>query len=402
MEKRIFIFILNIFTFFLIFPKEIFACTIFYTIDKKGHILVGRNFDNDRDGGRIWFITPRDGLHGMVILEQLGTNMPYEGMNDAGLFIGISAVPNTMPPLSPFKPIRISLEMVKIVLERAKTVDEALNIFPKYYVVFGTFLGNPMVHYMIVDKEGNSAILEYIDGKMVVIKNNTDSKVMTNHFISKPELGSDSKTSFERYKIAKENLNNVNSVDDAYDLLRRVNQKTTVWSTVYNLNEQKIYLCYKNSSFVFDFNLKEELSKGTHGYDLSLMNLENPLIYKETKHNFTLRIHFGSGYIEEKNDYFGVSFLISSLKDKKYGIELTKFKDFIGIGIIFEKRYFEWLHLSMGIMRYSENMGFNFKFGWEPDNHIPFKPFLALRQDFILENPIKRIFSINTGFNFEF
>jgi hypothetical protein len=56
----------------------------------------------------------------------------------------------------------------------------------------------------------------------------------------------------------------------------------------------------------------------------------------------------------------------------------------------------------MGIMRYSENMGFNFKFGWEPDNHIPFKPFIALRQDFILENPIKTIFSINTGFNFEF
>jgi len=182
MVKRIFIFILIIFTFFLIFPKEIFACTIFYTIDKKGHILVGRNFDNDRDEGKIWFITPRDGLHGMVILEQLGTNMPYEGMNDAGLFIGISAVPNTMPPLSPFKPIRISLEMVKIVLERAKTVDEVLNIFPKYYVVFGKFLGNPMLRYMIVDKEGNSAILEYIDGKMVVIKNNTDSKVMTNHF----------------------------------------------------------------------------------------------------------------------------------------------------------------------------------------------------------------------------
>lgn len=132
------------------------------------------------------------------------------------------------------------------------------------------------------------------------------------------------------------------------------------------------------------------------------MNLENPLIYKETKHNFTLRIHFGSGYIEEKNDYFGVSFLISSLKDKKYGIEMIKFKDFVGIGVVFEKRYFEWLHLSMGIMRYSENMGINFKFGWEPDNHIPFKPFLALRQDFILENPIKTIFSINTGFNFEF
>jgi len=76
---------------------------------------------------------------------------------------------------------------------------------------------------------------------------------MTNHFISKPELGSDSKTSFERYKIAKENLNNVNSVEDAYDLLSKVSQKTTVWSSVYNLNEQKIYLRYKNSPIIFDF-----------------------------------------------------------------------------------------------------------------------------------------------------
>lgn len=402
MLKRIFIFILIIFTFSLILSKEIFACTIFNTTNKKGNVLVGRNFDNDREGGRIWFITPRDGLHGIVILEQLGSNMPYEGMNDAGLFIGISAVPNTITPFLPFKPIRISLEMVKITLERAKTVDEALKIFHKYYVVFGTFLGNPIVHYMIVDKEGDSAILEYIDGKMIIIKNNAESQVMTNHFISKPELGSDSKTSFERYKIAKENLNNVNSVEDAYDLLSKVSQKTTVWSSVYNLNEQKIYLRYKNSPIIFDFNLKDELSKGDHGYALSLMNFENPLIYKESKHNFTLRIHIGSGYTEEKIDYFGAFLLFSTFKDKKYGIEVTKFKDFVGIGIVLEKRYFEYLHLSIGLMSYSGKMGINFKFGWEPDNHIPFKPFLSLREDFILENPMKAIFSINTGLNFEF
>lgn len=40
--------------------------------------------------------------------------------------------------------------------------------------------------------------------------------------------------------------------------------------------------------------------------------------------------------------------------------------------------------------------------GWEPDNHIPFRPFVTYRTDVIFGRPIKLVRAISIGFNFEF
>jgi len=388
--------------------KPILGCTIFYILDKNGNVIVGRNFDSEGKGGRIWFIPPEDKDNGMAIIEQLGVDMPYEGINDKGLFIGISAVPNTHTPFSPFKPIRISLEMVKLVLAKAKSVDEALSIFPKYSVVFGVLFGNPIIHYMIVDKDGNSAIVEYVENKMVIIKDPLKSQIMTNHFISRPDIKPDNETSFERYNIVKENLDKTFNIEDVKNLLRRVRQNTTLWSNVYDLNNKTIYITYRDSDTEV-FNLHDELSKGKHGYDLESLKDRKSLEYIESKSKVILRPHWGYGYRDGiEVSHQGIRLLIPMDISKRYGFEFTKLGSLLSFGIVLERRFNELFNTSIGVLDYfdsqeskSNSLGFVLNLGWEPDNHIPFKPFLTYRLDIIFRD-IRLINSVSTGFSFEF
>jgi len=36
---------------FLLLPYQLLGCTIFHIVDKNGNVLVGRNFDSEREGG---------------------------------------------------------------------------------------------------------------------------------------------------------------------------------------------------------------------------------------------------------------------------------------------------------------------------------------------------------------
>lgn len=403
--KSLFITVFTLIAFFM--AQQVFACTIFHVRSKNGEVLVGRNFDGETDGGRVWFAPAREENNGIVIFEQLGIDMPYEGINDKGLFIGIAAVPDTATPFSLFKPMRKSLELVRIVLEEAENVNEALKIFPKFTVIFGTFLGHPVVHFKIVDKYGDSAIVEYLQGEVKIIKG-INSQIMTNHYLSNPELGSYSETSFERYNVIKDSLKKQDfSTKDVQELLKIASQKITLWSNVYDLSNQKIYTIYKNSEIrVFD--LKSELYQGKHGFNLE----DNKLLkYPQSKALIVFRPHSGYGVIAGKGaSHYGCRILLSTNDIQKYGLEITAFdskgKKFTSAGIVLEQRLFGWFNMSIGTIgyfNYSSNVaGLTTNLGWEPDNHIPFKPFVTYRNDVIFSNSIEESHSLSIGFTFEF
>jgi penicillin V acylase-like amidase (Ntn superfamily) len=86
------------------FSNITLACTVFDTKNDKNEILVGRNFDWSKDNGQINFISASKNSNGMLIISLNNPNMPYEGMNDKGLFIAISAVPNTETTVNILKP----------------------------------------------------------------------------------------------------------------------------------------------------------------------------------------------------------------------------------------------------------------------------------------------------------
>ena len=130
----------------VIFSNITSACTIFDTKNNQNEILVGRNFDWSKDNGQVNFISASKNSNGMLTISLNNPNMPYEGMNDKGLFIAVSAVPNTETTINILKPIRKSLEIVKVVLEKSSNIQDAIKEFQKYSIAFGKFLGNPLIH----------------------------------------------------------------------------------------------------------------------------------------------------------------------------------------------------------------------------------------------------------------
>lgn len=393
----------------LIIQNLLLGCTIFDTKNNKSEVLIGRNFDYSQQNGQINFIPSTKKQYGVVLLSLDNFNMPYEGMNDRGLFVAISAVPNTKTSLNIFKPIRKSLEMVKVILQNASTIDEAIKQFDKYSIAFGQFLGNPLIHFKIVEKNGDSAVVEFVNNRRVIIRGKK-SQILTNHYLAdKSETLVPNRSSLERYTIVKNNLNRNSTIQDVFQLLNRCKQDNRVWSTVYNLAKQEVYLKYKQNKII-KFNLKDELYQDRKSFFYTMQNpkQKKPLVNKVS----ILQIcpHFGYG--TEESRHYGARILLNSSETQAYGLEITKFKtkdnDFSAIGIVLEQRLWDWFNMSIGTIGYFDyreqnSMGLVSNLGWEPNNHIPFRPFVTYRNDIIFgKDKTETIHSVSVGFKFEF
>ena len=117
--------------------------------------------------------------------------------------------------------------------------------------------------------------------------------------------------------------------------------------------------------------------------------------------------------------HYGVRFLLSSSSIQKFGLEVTRFdrvedkfdhsKAFYSAGIMLEQRLFGWFNMSMGSVGYfnygpdgEHAAGFMTNLGWEPDNKIPFFPFVTYRSEWIWLKELKpeMINSLSIGYRF--
>jgi hypothetical protein len=137
------------------------------------------------------------------------------------------------------------------VLDHAADVDEALALIQKYNVDFA----NTSVHFHIADASGKSAIVEYVDGGVSIVRDDNLWQVSTNYLFSEPQ-----QPDCWRYKTASKALREAQgniSQDKAMRLLQDTSQGSTVWSIVYNLENGQINLVMgKNYDRIHTFNLK--------------------------------------------------------------------------------------------------------------------------------------------------
>ncbi|HEX4816256.1 MAG TPA: linear amide C-N hydrolase [Nonomuraea sp.] len=149
---------------------------------------------------------------------------PFDGMNEKGLAVGLAQVPDARLPAP--RPGRVTVSGVRIIrlmLDRAATVPEAIELMRRYDV---DFTGSPQLHYLIADRAGRSAVVEYGDGRMNVI----DDRYLTNIAMSGADRAA--RLADRRYRLLAEGGDT-----DAMELLRRVAQHHTRWSVVYDLED---------------------------------------------------------------------------------------------------------------------------------------------------------------------
>ncbi len=239
------------------------GCSTVQADREDGGYLFGRNFD--WDNGTIMIVrTVPDGGYASVstcnldflgfgddflpdggfmneLLSLAAVYVPLDGINEKGLCIadltidideGISQ-DNGKPDLT-------TTTAIRLMLDRAATVDEAIALLGQYDM-HGSI--GSMHHIAISDSTGKSVVVEYINNELTV----TETKVVTNFFIAEGDhRGIGSEQSKLRYNILEEWIyeNGLANASGMRDALKSVSKtaigdeyEMTVWSIVFDQEE---------------------------------------------------------------------------------------------------------------------------------------------------------------------
>ncbi|MCB2219095.1 MAG: linear amide C-N hydrolase [Bacteroidetes bacterium] len=248
-------------------------CTTFVLKDKNDNIVFGRNFDfptgmghviiNKRNQSKTAFIRPPEipftwtSKFGSITFNQNGKEFPYGGMNEAGLVVEQMWLQEAQYPPQDDRHGLTELQWIQYQLDCSATVADVIESNQNLRV---SFTSVATLHFLVADKTGDVATIEYLDGKMVLhrgadlpyavlancpydvsneYKQNRDAnteKAYTNWI----------ENSSGRFTTAAHMIDEWNGAepgieDYAFSILDAVAQEnSTQWSIVYNINSQTI------------------------------------------------------------------------------------------------------------------------------------------------------------------
>ena len=239
-----------------------FGCSLFTTLGDSNNRLYGRNFDWEFSPALLLFTDPADGYASVSMVDiayldfsgDLAHNvtelpliqrisllkaplLPFDGMNEQGLAVGMAAVPPGEMRSDRQKKTLDQLMVIREILDHASTVDEAINILGSYNID----MGSVPLHYLIASATGNSALVEFYKGKMVVFRNESPWQVATNFLVA--STGGQPQGQCPRYDRLTQQLTSTGgqlTIQEAFRLLNDVSQDITQWSVVYEMTSGDI------------------------------------------------------------------------------------------------------------------------------------------------------------------
>ena len=286
------------------------GCSAFAVPDlQSGNFLMGRNYDfchatEDGKGYKsiaaiMVHTAPQGGKKSISMVDgmQLGygqgfytdgesdlsllMGLPYaalDGINEDGFAIGVLALKENQTKQSTGKPRIGTTTAIRMLLDRASTVKEALAMLKNYDMdMQGS--GRSNYHYFMADATGDYAIVEYtlekgdtIPTVMEKLTGNDTLRCVTNFYVSPTMVGTNdgwgSDHGKDRYwkirnKLAENNY--LLSSDGAMSLLSDVSQPAdlknitsqTQWSCLYNLSEKSLRLAIlRDYGKMYNFKVK--------------------------------------------------------------------------------------------------------------------------------------------------
>ncbi len=263
----------------LIYCSGLSACTIF-NISKKGKVFVGNNEDWRNKNSYVKFIPASKSKFGRIYFG-FGENCTYVfgGINDKGLFYDIASLPKRDDIVFDPQKITVDNEIYEKMLETCSNIEEAIALLKCYNIS-----GLKRHHIMIVDKTGNSAIVEWGVDSLSIVRKTKDYQIMTNFNITLSDL--DDKYTNERFKKVENQIKNSDniSVNDVRIILESVKNSgkmyPTVYSNIYDLVNNEIYLYnYHN----FEEYYKIDINKGLdeNGQSFHIPSIFSNLTLKE-------------------------------------------------------------------------------------------------------------------------
>ncbi|MGR6319318.1 carcinine hydrolase/isopenicillin-N N-acyltransferase family protein [Micromonospora soli] len=233
-----------------------FGCSLFAALGDRSRPLFARNFDWEPNPALVLRTDPPDGYASisLVDISYLGVGsdpagdrrlldaplLPFDGMNERGLAVGLAADEGPTARPVPGRPTVGSVRILRLVLDSAATVDEAIAVFGRYNLDFD---GGPPLHYLLADATGASAVVEFVDGVLRADQRRGPWQALTNvpaAGVPDNELRRD-----HRYGLLAKALDAAGGAVDAPTALRvldSVRQPHTRWSVTYGLRSGEVRL----------------------------------------------------------------------------------------------------------------------------------------------------------------
>lgn len=244
------------------------GCTAFVIPDENGHVLYGRNFDFDYAPSMQLYTKPDDGYASVStvnlafagysadylpdgvslssFLTLAAPYLPFDGMNEKGVTMALLAVPEVQLSDDPNKVTLNTTTAIRLVLDKAATIDEAVALLRQYNLYFS---GDVDCHFLIADATGASVLVEFWDGELQTTYPDAGNayQIATNFIayngMNKGEGGNE----FERYDAVQTAIiqnNNRLSKQDALALLQNVGcyskdgSNALQWTVLYDLTDR--------------------------------------------------------------------------------------------------------------------------------------------------------------------
>jgi len=246
------------------------GCTAF-CLNKNGQLVLAKNLDwpiadgfivvNKRNMKKVAY-TKRAlkvtwvSKYGSLTFNQFGKEFPLGGMNEAGLVIEELNLYGTGPLDDSLYAVN-EFQWVQYHLDNFASVEEIVQNSP--FVVVEPILAR--LHYLIADKSGNIAIIEFYDGQVQIYHGNevvypvlSNNRYKNSLRYVKNFMGFGGDLPIRREASSSERFvrtaalvqevsrsNNVDVISTAFAMLDSVQQHDTQWSIVYDLTNNRIF-----------------------------------------------------------------------------------------------------------------------------------------------------------------
>jgi hypothetical protein len=266
MKKRIIsiLFLLNI---LIILTSSGYSCTTFVLHQGK-KLIFCRNLDwysgtglaivNQRNLEKAAIVNSTEkpvkwvSKFGSITFNQIGRELPFGGINESGLVVEHMRLDETVYPSTDNRYAIGAFQWIQFQLDNYSTVEEVINS-DTLLRISDT---NSKIHFLVCDRSGHTAVIEFLNGKMVC-KQGKDLPVpaLANSIYEeslscyKNDGSTLSNPSIGHFCTAASQINHVNSVSEdstiafGFKSLKMVSQQLfTKWSIVYDITDMRIYL----------------------------------------------------------------------------------------------------------------------------------------------------------------
>lgn len=243
------------------------ACTTFCL--RQGGPVFGKNYDwsfgdgllvvNKRGVAKTAVPAPGQrpaswmSKYGSVTFNQYGREFPHGGMNEAGLVVELMWLDAARYPAPDERPALDCLEWIQYQLDRFDRVEDVVRHAEEVRIA-----SQAPLHYLVCDRSGACATIEYLDGKLVphtgrdlpvpALANHTYAESL--RFLESAGKGRvvEGRGSLERFARASALMkhyapeNRKTPVEHAFGILDSVAQGSyTQWSIVYDQGARRVY-----------------------------------------------------------------------------------------------------------------------------------------------------------------